>query len=663
MFKKIKPYLIGLIISLLVEVLLFNFSSMRSLGNEQTNLTEKLYIENSEVRIDNIDLNIRNLYIDTPVQENLPIEFKVWSTDEGDYFEYPLGSGTLSASAPASKYVNVYGYGNTKSLVVYFEGANKPDFSDLRIIANVKRPLFFNIWRVVLLFGAFCFFYTLRLTGEAIRIQIAFDKNKRFYRIQKVMTLVFMLLWIVLGLYWSSSHTLFNEASKPHHQQYKELAQVLAKGQVYLDYEPSEGLKNAPNPYDTIYLQANGIDYRGDYAYYDGHYYVYFGIVPELLLYLPVYLLTGKGLPNHYAVFIFYALFTVGTFLLYREILRRFFDRVPYVCYILVSSFSVACVPIAYLFFTADLYSVPIMGAMAFTVWGLYLWMKTDVIPNEKKGLKVLSLGLGSLSMALVAGCRPQMLLFSFLAIPLLWKTARKDRNLFSKNSIGRTLAFTLPYVAVAILVMWYNYARFGNAFDFGATYSLTNNDMNHRGIVLERMITGLGTFLFQIPSFDGRFPFLHSSVLGFDYFGRVISEHFFGGLIVSNILTWPLLLIYFYRKEISLKKLWPLFGILLGSSLIIGLVDANEAGVLQRYASDMSLGIVICASLMLFMLLNFSVKLEGREYSLIVGFVRVGFVIELLYSFLVIVNTEAGITLREYNPELFYRIAMMFRF
>ena len=51
------------------------------------------------------------------------------------------------------------------------------------------------------------------------------------------------------------------------------------------------------NPYDTIALQAAGIGYRADYAYHNGKYYVYFGIVPVLLLYLPYYLLTGGALP------------------------------------------------------------------------------------------------------------------------------------------------------------------------------------------------------------------------------------------------------------------------------------------------------------------------------------------------------------------------------
>lgn len=32
---------------------------------------------------------------------------------------------------------------------------------------------------------------------------------------------------------------------------------------------------------------------------------------------------------------------------------------------------------------------------------------------------------------------------------------------------------------------MWYNAARFGSPFDFGANYNLTSNDMTRRGFAV----------------------------------------------------------------------------------------------------------------------------------------------------------------------------------
>lgn len=89
-----------------------------------------------------------------------------------------------------------------------------------------------------------------------------------------------------------------------HHAQYQELAEALSEGKVSVG-DAEEALLAMKNPYDTIALQAAGIGYRADYAYYNGKYYVYFGIVPVLLLYLPYYLLTGGALQNYVAVFVF----------------------------------------------------------------------------------------------------------------------------------------------------------------------------------------------------------------------------------------------------------------------------------------------------------------------------------------------------------------------
>ena len=59
-------------------------------------------------------------------------------------------------------------------------------------------------------------------------------------------------------------------------------------------------LKSLSNPYDyrlrSMTLEPAGVSYLWDAAYYIGRYYVYFGIVPELLFFLPYYLATGNDL-------------------------------------------------------------------------------------------------------------------------------------------------------------------------------------------------------------------------------------------------------------------------------------------------------------------------------------------------------------------------------
>ncbi len=656
--KKNKPYLIGILIALAAEFLLFNYSALASIGNSEIDVSSKQTVTkmNSEylVSINDVEEEVSNIYFDVALKEDAPVEYSIMLTDEGNFYDYPLPTGVISSGAPASFYTNIHPYGKLKSIDIRFKveenASSDRDFTVNGIKLNVRRPFIFNPVRFLIVLGIICFFILLRTNGEAVKVELNANLKTSAGRKQLAIIAVCVLGLIGIGLFWSGSHKLLNEASIPHHQQYKELAKALSEGHTYVDDKPSEGLLEAPNPYDTIYLQANNIEYRADYAYYNERYYVYFGIVPELMLYYPSHAILGKDLPNYIAVGFYYALFVIGIFLLINKIISRYFKKASLVTYILLSTFVVTCPVFAYIYFTADIYSVPIMAALCLTAWGLYFWLRKSA---DRRKL-IAEYAAGSLCMALVAGCRPQMLLFSFLAVPIFWNEVIKERTLFSRKSIGRTVGIVLPYILVAGVVMAYNKARFGSVFDFGATYSLTNNDMNLRGFSISRMVLGLLSFLFQPFTIDGVFPFLHSSEIGYSYMGKIVTEYFFGGVILCNILMWPVMLGGHFKKEIKASKTGLFVTVSLAVSLIIGLLDANQAGVLQRYTADMSFGLIIAAVIMLLILVE-------KQPKLGMNFLKIGLILELGYALLIMVNDTAGINLRMYNPDLFYGISDWF--
>ena len=82
-------------------------------------------------------------------------------------------------------------------------------------------------------------------------------------------------------------------------QQYAELAKSMAHGQLYLEETPPQWLQEMDDPYDKgsrdELQKETGEEYLFDVAYHDGHYYVYFGVVPVLVFYLPFYLITGSN--------------------------------------------------------------------------------------------------------------------------------------------------------------------------------------------------------------------------------------------------------------------------------------------------------------------------------------------------------------------------------
>ena len=74
--------------------------------------------------------------------------------------------------------------------------------------------------------------------------------------------------------------------------QYDYVARALLDGHAWLDLDVPDALRDAADPYDVATRQrllADGVSpVYWDYAFYQGHWYSYFGVVPALLLFLPV---------------------------------------------------------------------------------------------------------------------------------------------------------------------------------------------------------------------------------------------------------------------------------------------------------------------------------------------------------------------------------------
>ena len=113
-------------------------------------------------------------------------------------------------------------------------------------------------------------------------------------------------------------------------------------------------------------------------------------------------------------------------------------------------------------------------------------------------------------------------------------------------DSIKETICFILPYIIIAIFVMYYNYARFGSILDFGANYNLTTNDMTARGIHFERFLSAIYYYLFACPRITNVFPFIETIPLNTSYIGITIYELTFGG----TFMLCPILFISLFLSN-----------------------------------------------------------------------------------------------------------------
>lgn len=647
-------------IVLIFELLAGNYSSVRSLGYKRTDLTDQIAVEENTYRVEGLDMQVNNLYLGMELPEGTVLPYKIWLTDEGNHYSYELPQQTLVGGIPSRFYSNLYPYGKVHSIAIEFQTDGPLQFGLDSLEVNVSRPFFLNGLRMLILFLICVFLDGFREKSRLWDISLMPGSRN-----QRIMTAVVVLFFLLMGWFLAHANRACVESKWEHHQQYKELAVALTEGHVWLDAEPSQGLLDAENPYDTIYLQANQIPYMADYALSEGKYYVYFGIVPELLIFLPCYLLTGRGFPNHLAVYAFYAGFVISVFGLYREAVKRWFSGASFAMYLLVSAVTLTFGNYMFLIARPDLYNIPDMGANMFTAAGIWMWL-TGL--NRRKG-RWPFFALGSLCMALVAGCRPQMLLFSVLLLPLFSEELRKLWGMIRRKSeAGKeagalwidAAAVCVPYLLVAAGIMYYNWLRFGSPFDFGATYSLTSNDMNHRGTNLSRILYGIYCFFFQPARYEGVFPYLTSSEILTDYMGRMVYEFIFGGILSSHAVTWCLLFAGNVKKELKEKRLTAVILLSVTASLIVGGFDANGAGILQRYTADMVWGIAFATGLMLLLLFD-RIRQQGglRSASLML---RIAVLQHGCYAFLTVFALGDSINLKMYGPVLFYRAAELFR-
>lgn len=629
------------LIALLLEVFVFNFNYFASAGYKTINLNSKLELaETSDgmyriTETDNVlefsDLNVElhNVRIDfdwgQPAQN---VEVKIQFTDSAhstyfDSTEYTEGVPNVyvSTMVEQSKIINL----NTSGLVdnlrieVVGEDTNYP-LKLYSITLNAHHPFDFSMIRFLGVAGILALAFIFR-PGSAI-YRLSLVRNPRKTKAAIIVAVALEMCLATGYLFMGSNlvgvatvsynygswdgHSIVNtfEVGGENAQQYAMLAEAMAHGQLYLDEEPPEWLQEMDDPYDKgardELQKETGEEYLFDVAYYDGHYYVYFGVVPVLLFYLPFYLLTGASFPTAIGVLIAVLAFMLGCTVLLDRFARYHFKRVSLGLYLLLQIPLVACSGALYLLKFPTFYSLPIACAMAFSVWGIYLWLRGRAAENP--------IGFylaGSLCMALVAGCRPQFLVLSFLAFPLFWRVYITKRRLFTKCGALEFACLLAPYVLVAAGLMLYNYARFGGFTDFGANYNLTVNDMTKRGMNVGRLAPALFAYFLQPAMVTGVFPFIQAAPFETTYMGQTIKEVTFGGILACLPVLWILpfapRILRLRKRQRSTRTVLGVICVLLVSGVAVALLDAQMAGILQRYYADFSIMFLMSVVLLCF--------------------------------------------------------------
>jgi hypothetical protein len=288
---------------------------------------------------------------------------------------------------------------------------------------------------------------------------------------------------------------------------YAHLADAFNKGQLYVDIEPNADLVSAPDPYSSV-SRPRFDDEIWDMSLYKGKLYIYWGPVPALLM-TPFQARSEKLLLDLYPVYFFLSgLFIVNSLILWK--LRRWFYRDVPLWNFLASLFLIGFIlPILWSLNIPEVYEAAI-GAGQFFLMGGILFSLLSIHGNREWYLF-----LAGLFWACSVGSRA-INVFSVLylfVVMVVWIFKKYSGSLpHWKKSIFPITLLTAPLVLGALLLGWYNWARFDSPFEFGLRYQITIYNLN-RDLPLafqpDYFPLNVRAYIWQPFETISRFPFL----------------------------------------------------------------------------------------------------------------------------------------------------------
>ncbi len=373
-----------------------------------------------------------------------------------------------------------------------------------------------------------------------------------------------------------------------HRNQYEIMTQSLLNRHLYMDIDPDSKLLELENPYDPQARKEAGVGFKFDHAFYNGRYYMYFGIVPVFILFLPFRIIFGRSLAAFHATQIFTAFIIIGFFLLFNFLRKKFFPKIGNFTFISLAT-AFCSFSIWYFVDAPALYCTAISSAVCMMVWSFYFYFRA-VFDDFSFNNRILFAIAGAFFGALAFGCRPPVAIANLTAVPLFVVFLKNNKT--SSKEWRKILLIALPYIIIGVLLMMYNYARFDDPFEFGQKYQLSNWDQKEysllNGLGLIKQVNGFIKMFIQTKDLSVVFPYVQHSGIFFEFPVFLIS---IGALIFSNSTRTRL-------KE----KNWLFFLLTAGLAIIlITIVEIAMSPLIEeRYHFDLNYLIAISTFLVI---------------------------------------------------------------
>lgn len=707
LFQKYNKYIVAVAVSVLIamalEVFTFNFVSFEGNNGLQFGISYDMttgkgsFDNNSKIIGDPTDIMKVNAFnggeewryeaeitinsqlkdLDLAVvSQGKTVSYELYYKDEAsqsDYRKIGIDNLMLVKGIPSIGHVKTHFAGKTSSIkVVFYANANEP-ISNINVKINHPVGFDFNFARFIIVLIIVLLAYIFYLTRKSIAMK------KPVLACVLALQLAFILFLSI------SANAVFDETGKYVGEEfyetvdpYQELTLALAQGKVDLngvntdslegEQQGIEELQKLENPYE--WEQRGEINYKWDRAFYNGKYYCYFGIVPVLIVYLPVYLLTGALVNTKILVLLMVMLSAVLMAKLVLTIAKKWQKQINmWVVIGAIVSFVNASM-VMYCMNGSKFYEIATVSALICALAGI------DCILNAfaDKGIRKKMLMPGALFMALSVGCRPNYILTSFMIAPIVLNGFAKNggykkvagiknrflnyvKGVFHKNNIKAIVSFILPYAVVGIGLMYYNYIRFDSITEFGAKYQLTVYDTSYYHMTdLGKLPITLARGILMMPVISSVFPYINAVKESSNFAGYFYDIAYLG--ILSSPIMWLLAMVPWSIKR-GVKQIEHKGFVIV--SVIIALIMCHlttaMGGTSLRYSVDFAWIFFIPVIYVIFAIYSKARERGLEKYAMIgLGILMIAtIVVNALVCF-----SPTWSTLSEDVPEIFYRLEEM---
>ncbi|MEQ1883888.1 MAG: hypothetical protein ABL967_02425 [Bryobacteraceae bacterium] len=371
---------------------------------------------------------------------------------------------------------------------------------------------------------------------------------------------------------------------------YDLLARGFASGHLYLPLDPAPQMLVLPNP---LNYQQSGEWALQDAVLYHNRYYLYHGVTPALLLFLPWRLASGHDLPEAFAGFLFCFAGYLFACLTLLRMLAWAGQRPPLWQFGLLLLTLGISNPAPFLLQRVFVYEIAISGGYFCVSAGVWCFARAVLAGTRSSKF----LAAAGFCFGLAIGCRPNLAAMGASAFALLAWWIFRELGYKAWIRSRELMAFLLPFALCVAGVAFYNHARFADPLEFGLRYQIADPSYANPKPLTGNLAPGVYHLFAAAPEFTPEFPFVRLVMRDFSLTPRrYVREPAAGAFAFSPLLFAVLLLAPFTVWPRAESRATGFFLAILSGAFTCAIGIASLGLISHRYSMDFVPYLLLCA-------------------------------------------------------------------